>query len=455
MYDLKIVNGRIVDLDTMRFIEGDIGVKHGKIIDVGHCPSEGKQTIDARGMVISPGFIDIHMHEEEIGKSGTDDDFDIANAMVRMGVTTCVGGNCGNNRQGIDTFFKFVDHKGAPVNYLSAIGHNSLREKSGINDRYRSASKAEIDTMKKLVEEGVRSGAIGMSFGLEYSPGIEFEEIIEVSKPLMGERFLLSAHYRKDAKYGIQSINEIIDISKETGLPMQISHLGSGTAYGMMDESLKVIQNAIDQNIDVQADCYPYDAFSTKIGSSVFDQGCLELWNKTYQDILLSEPPYKGVRCDEQLFNDIRKNHPDMLAVAFVMNEEEVLSAIKAPFVIVASDGLYNMGQGHPRGAGTFPRVLGRMARDQEAFTLIEAIRKMTSMPADRVGLKLKGRIKSGFDGDLVIFDQNTILDKATYENPTVPPEGIAYVIIDGEIAVEHNQIINGRIGKSIRKSDL
>ncbi|WP_026895569.1 N-acyl-D-amino-acid deacylase family protein [Clostridiisalibacter paucivorans] len=455
MYDLKIVNGKIIDLDANGFIDGDIGIKDGKIVDVGNCPSEGKNTIDAKGKIVSPGFIDIHMHEEKIGYSTDGDDYDIANNMIKMGATTCVAGNCGNNRQSVEEFFDFINKNGSPVNYLSALGHNYLREMVGIDNRYRHATKMEIQKMQDIVKESIGSGIIGISFGLEYSPGVEFEEVIELCRPLKGDRFLISAHYRKDAKYGIKSIDEMIEISKITGLPMQISHLGSCTAYGMMKESLEVIQKAIDDGVDVKADCYPYDAFSTKIGSAVFDEGCLELWNKSYNDILLTETPYKGMRCDENMFYDARENHPEMLAVAFVMNEDEVIEAIKAPFVMVASDGIYNRGQGHPRGAGTFPRVLGRFVREQEALSLIEAVRKMTSMPAKRLGLKSKGKIKPEFDADIVIFNQDTIIDGATFENPTLPPNGIDYVIVNGQIAVKENKIINGRIGRVIKREEL
>ena len=453
MYDLKIINGKIIDSEKMIFIFGDIGIKDGKIISIGICNLDSKITIDAKGNIISPGFIDIHMHEEVIGKSDNDD-FDIANNMLKMGVTTCLAGNCGENRQSVDTFFDFIDKNGAPVNYLSAIGHTYLRQLVGINDRYKSASEDEIKKMKVLIKKAIKTGIIGISFGIEYSPGIEFNEIIQVCEPFIGGDFLLSAHYRKDAKFGIQSIKELIEASRITKLPMQISHLGSATAYGMMDESLAVIQEAIDEGIDIMADCYPYNAFSTKIGTAVFDDGCLELWNKNYNDILLTEEPYKNIRCNKVIFKDARKNHPNILAIAFVMNEYEVVKAIKAPFVIIASDGLYNMGNGHPRGAGTFPRVLGKYVRNDKSLSLIEAINKMTLMPAKRIALTKKGKIKLGYDADLVIFNHETIIDKATFESSKLPPDGIEYVIINGRIAVEHNIIKENRLGKIIRRND-
>lgn len=455
MFDIKIGNCRVYDFDTNEEMVLDIGIINGKIEAIGKEIGAGKVEIDATGLIVSPGFVDIHMHEEVLGNTIDGDDYDIANKMILMGATTCVAGNCGNNRQGVDEFFDFIDENGAPVNYLSFIGHNYLRNRVGIKDRYRRATDDELREMKDLLIEAIDNGAIGLSFGLEYSPGVTLDEIIELCKPIMDKDVLLSAHFRKDAKYGIESIEELIEVSRITGLPMQISHLGSCTAYGMMKESLDVIQQAIDEGIDVEADCYPYDAFSTFIGSAVFDEGCFELWGKSYDSILLTEEPYKGVRCDKELFYKVREEYPDMLVVAFVMNEDEVIECIKAPFVSIASDGIYRKSQGHPRGAGTFPKVLGKYVRDENRISMVDALKKMTLVPAKRLGLNTKGEIKEGKDGDIVIFDPEKIKDNADFMNPTNSPDGIKYVILNGEIVVEDNKIIKSRQGKVIRRGEL
>ncbi|WP_130805983.1 N-acyl-D-amino-acid deacylase family protein [Senegalia massiliensis] len=452
MFDIKIKDGTIYDFNDNSKKVLDIGITNGKIIKIEENIGQAKKEIDASNMVVSPGFIDIHMHEETIGNTVDNDDYDIANKMLLMGVTTGVGGNCGINKQSIKEFYDFVDKNGSPINYLLFIGHNYLREQVGIEDRYRKATDKEIEEMKVLLNEAIDYGAIGLSFGIEYSPGITLDEIVKLCEPLKGKEVLLSAHYRKDVKYAIESVNELIDISKKTGIPMQISHLGSCAAYGMMDETLEVIQNAIDDGIDIEADCYPYEAFSTYIGSAVFDEGCFELWNKSYDSILLTEEPYKGVKCDQELFHKVRKEYPNMLVVAFVMNEKEVIEAIKSPFMSIASDGLYNKSQGHPRGAGTFPRILSKYVREEKELTMIDALKKMSLKPAKRLGLKHKGEIKLNYDADLVIFNPENIQDNADYLNPTVPPEGIEYVIINGEIAVEDNNIKESRLGKVIRK---
>ena len=454
MTDLVIKNGRVVDFESGTIRVCDICIEDGKISFVGKWHGEGKKIIDAKGNIVSSGFIDIHMHEEVIEKGISGDVYDIANYMLLMGVTTCVGGNCGDNYMKVKDFFEYIDKNGSPVNYLLYSGHNTIREKIGIN-RYKSATKSEIYKMAKYLKEDFDNGAIGISFGIEYSPGVTKEEIVNVTNILNDYDIILAAHYRKDAIYGLESVKELIDISNVTKKPMQISHLGSCSAFGYMREALAEIERAVKSGINVKADCYPYAAFSTKIGTSVFDEGCFENWGKSYQDILLTESPYKGVRCTKELFYEVRKRYPEMIVVAFVMNEDEVVEALKSPYVFVASDGLYRKGQGHPRGAGTFPRILGKYVREDRSLTLIDALNKMTKLPAERLKLKNKGQIKEGMDGDIVIFNPDTIIDCATFVEPTLPPKGIEYVIVGGEIAVKGNKIINNRLGKSIRRKEL
>ncbi|MDP3487556.1 MAG: amidohydrolase family protein, partial [Bacillota bacterium] len=286
-----------------------------------------------------------------------------------------------------------------------------MRNAVGSSDRYRKSTKQHIEKMQRLLIEAVEQGAIGLSLGLEYAPGVDMDEVLELCSAVQGRTILLSAHYRKDAKHSISSLQELINISKLSGFPMLVSHLGSCSAFGMITESLTLLQNARDQGLDISADCYPYAAFSAFLGSAVFDPGCFELWNKSYDSILLTEAPYVGLRCDEALFYRVRQEQPDMLVVAFVMNEEEVAEALKAPFVMIASDGLFRNGQGHPRGAGTFPRVLGHYVRERRALSLLDALKKVTIMPAQRLGLANKGQIKEGFDADIVIFREDDILD--------------------------------------------
>ncbi len=455
MYDILIKNGTVIDFAKNKKLVADVGIKNGKIIDLGRCTESSKETIDAEGLLVSPGFIDIHMHEEKIGNSADGDDYDIANKMLGMGVTTAVGGNCGINKQSVQEFSNFVDYNGAPINYLNFVGHNYLRELLGI-DINREASRFEIEKMKHMIKKDIEdSGAIGISFGIAYSPGITSDEIVNLCKIEDVTNILLSAHYRADSSESLDSINELIEISKHTNLPMQISHIGSCSAFGYMKSSLDLIQNARYEGVDVAADCYPYDSFSTYIGAAGLKDGFFKKYNKTYKNILLTEDPYKGMFCDEILYKKARKEHPEMLVVGFVMNEDEVVEALKSPFVYVASDGLLNRGQGHPRAAGTFPKVLGKFVREEKKLDLIDALKKMTLLPAKRLGLTNKGDIRPGMDGDITIFNPNTISDNATYIEPSTPPTGIEYVIIGGVVASKQNKTINNRLGKLIRRDKL
>ncbi|MFZ7132590.1 MAG: N-acyl-D-amino-acid deacylase family protein [Eubacteriales bacterium] len=449
MTTLKIINGKIPNFDEMKLEEKDVLIKDGKIEKIGKIEEEADQVIDAKGKVVSPGFIDIHMHEEVI--ENVEDPYFTSYYELKMGTTTCVAGNCGNNRQSVKEFKDYIDKNGAPVNYLSFIGHNYLRNQVGIDDRYRAATDEEIDKMKELIKETLPLGILGISYGIEYSPGIDFKELVEITKALDSKDYLLSAHYRSDGEKSVESIEEMVKISTESGVPMQIAHIGSCSAFGFMKETLDMIKEYQDKGADVMADCYPYDAFATFIGSAVFDDGCFERWDKTYSDILLTEEPMKNVRCDKETFEKARKEYPNMIAAAFVMREEEVIEALKAPFVFVGSDSLFRKDMGHPRGAGSFPRVLGRYVREMGELPLIDALWKMTLGPAERLSLSHKGQIKEGMDADITIFDPDTVEDGATFAEPTLPPVGISHVILGGKVAVENNEVKEGRLGRFIK----
>ena len=454
MLDIKIVNGKIIDVENKTAREGDLGIKDGIISDIGSVPAQAKVVIDAEGKYVSPGFIDIHMHEEDFSLTKKQE-YDISDTMLNMGVTTCVAGNCGNNRQSILELYDFVNEKGNPVNYLTYIGHNFLRVEAGNTDIYKRSSKEQIEKMQRWVKEAVDFGAIGVSYGLEYCPGIDTEEAVAITKEIQGrDDLLLAAHYRKDAIHALDSINEMAYIGREAKIPFQISHLSSCSAFGNMKEALDLIQDIRDKGTDIMVDAYPYDAFSTYIGSAVFDEGCFETWGKSYDAIMLTEDPYKGVYCDKELFEKVRKEYPKMLVVAYVMNEEEIIEALNHPLVMVASDGIYRNHSGHPRGAGTFPRVIGRFVRDMKVMEFFDAISKMTYMPAQRLKLNRKGLLKEGYDADITIFDYNTIIDKATFQEPQLRPEGIDYVILGGKLAIEKGKTVNNTLGKFCNRGE-
>ena len=334
------------------------------------------------------------MHEEHFAEEG--EHYVIAQMMLEMGVTTAVGGNCGMQNQNLSYFKEVLDRLGgSPVNYIMLAGYNTFRYELGIG-RYETASQEQREAIRKLLQRELNEGAYGISFGIEYDPGITTEEILFAIGVTEDPNLLVSAHYREDCLQDINPVQEMIEIAEKIPMKFQISHLSSCSAMGLMQESLDAINEAMKRNPKLNYDTYPYNAFSTHMGSAVFEDGCIEGWHKDYSDILLTDAPYKDIRCTKEIFEKVREEYPDMLAVAFVMNEEEIAAAIANPNGMVASDAIINNGNGHPRAAGTFPRVLGKYVREDKALPLIDAIRKMTLEPAKRMDLDQKGRIELG-----------------------------------------------------------
>ena len=396
MLDLLIKNGQYPDFSEGRMKQGNIGITDGKITYIGPEEPDTKERLDARGKVVSPGFIDIHMHEEHFAEEG--EHYVIAQMMLEMGVTTAVGGNCGMQNQNLSYFKEVLDRLGgSPVNYIMLAGYNTFRYELGIG-RYETASQEQREAIRKLLQRELNEGAYGISFGIEYDPGITTEEILFAIGVTEDPNLLVSAHYREDCLQDINPVQEMIEIAEKIPMKFQISHLSSCSAMGLMQESLDAINEAMKRNPKLNYDTYPYNAFSTHMGSAVFEDGCIEGWHKDYSDILLTDAPYKDIRCTKEIFEKVREEYPDMLAVAFVMNEEEIAAAIANPNGMVASDAIINNGNGHPRAAGTFPRVLGKYVREDKALPLIDAIRKMTLEPAKRMDLDQKGRIELGCD---------------------------------------------------------
>ncbi len=410
---------------------------------------QSRESLDAEGMVVSPGFIDIHMHEEDFLLEG--EKYVIAEMMLKMGVTTAVGGNCGIQRQKVEKFREVIEKLGgSPINYMLMTGYNQKRYDLSVQ-RFEKISSWQQCSIMRAIEKELEAGVCGISFGIEYDPGISAEEMIETLKAFKTDSLLAAAHYRTSCIENIDSIEEMVNIADKTSVKFQVSHLSSCSAMGKMKESLELIRKEALKNSKLDFDTYPYNAFSTMLGSQVFEPGCLERWKKDYDCILLTDEPYKNMRCDENLFREARERYPDMLAVVFAMNESEIKEARTCDAGMIASDGIISGGRGHPRAAGTFPRILGKYVREEKAIGLIDALEKMTIKPADRLCLKGKGRIKTGCDADIVIFDPGKIAEAADFTNLTPWPEGIKYVFIDGVKAIENKRLINGRLGRFIK----
>lgn len=446
MLDILIQSGQYPDYEKGKMVNGDIGIKDGKILKVGRITESAEAIIQAEGKIVSPGFIDIHMHEEDFINEG--EKYVISKMMLKMGVTTCLGGNCGLQHQSVKEFMDTISRLGgSPVNYMLLAGYNSMRNHFGIG-RYEIAPEKVIKQISEKMKEEIKNGAFGISFGLEYDPGISFEEVLSILNDQPQEDLFVSMHYREDSAGSSEAIKEMIDIARLSEKKFQISHLSSCSAMGQMEAALKEINNGIAENPKLNYDTYPYNAFSTHLGSAVFNDGCFERWNKGYESILLTDEPYKNCFCNKELFEKARKEYPEMLAVAFVMNEEEIAAAICNPHGMIASDGIINNGNGHPRAAGTFPRVLGKYVRESGCISMIDALRKMTLEPAKRIGLIEKGQIQEGMDADITIFDPKIIKDGATFEELNIAPSGIDFVILNGQVGLAQGEIINDRLGR-------
>ena len=452
MLDILIVNGIYPDYAGNAMKKANIGLEGGKITYIGDERPEAAQIIDASDRVVSPGFIDIHMHEENFSEGKH---YCIANMMLKQGVTLAVGGNCGVMNQTVREFRDTIDELGgAPINYMMYTGYNNYWVKLGLG-HFDKSTPEQRKAIHEKMKEDLAAGAMGISFGIEYDPGMTTEEIIEAANMVDDDKLLIAAHIREDCWRDISAVTEMIEIQKKTNKRVQISHVSSACALGLMKECLDAINEHIAKDPRLNYDTYPYNAFSTTMGSTVFDDGCLDRWKKDYSDLLLTAEPYFNQFATKEIFDDCRANYPEMLVVAFVMNEDEIAAAISNPNGMVASDGIINYGKGHPRAAGTFPRVLGKYVREDKVVDLITGLRKITLEPAKRLDMEhRKGDIHVGADADITIFDPETIMDGPTFQDIDVPNKGIDYVIVNGKVALKDNEFVDDRAGRFIPYSE-
>ena len=436
---MKIVinNGLVIDPKNSINDYLNLEVTDGKISKISKEKLGGDYEIDAKNLCITPGFIDIHMHED-IMKDGKIQ-IDIFERMLKMGVTTAVGGNCGIGPNNIGEYLKEYE-KNPLINFKMLLPHKVLRDYIGAEDRYASLSSDEIEKMYRYGEKLIKeNNLLGISFGIEYIPGINREELVNLAK--LGENKIIAVHLRKDGKDIIESCEEFFEIAKYVNSHFQISHIGSMAGYGQMRKFLNYIQEKINSGLDIGCDCYPYTAFSTHIGSAVFDDGYIESHGGDYSKLEVLAGKYKGQRCTIEIFNDLRKNSPDTLVAGHLMVDEDIKIAFQNKNVVVASDGLLSeSGNGHPRAVGTFPKFLRKYVLDDKIMSLSEGVAKVTSQPADLYGLEA-GTLSIGASGDITIFSLDELKDNATFEK-LISPSGIKYVLVNGKIALKDGEII-------------
>ena len=448
-----IKNGTVIDPKNQVHSLLNVLLDCGKVAAVTTEQPDADLVIDASGKIVCPGFIDIHMHEDSVNADGTLDkaeDTAIFNCMLRMGVTTAIAGQCGINRHRPGDYLDIVDRVGAAVNVGMLVGHAFVRESVGHMDKYSNVTQTELAAMENVVKEALERGCLGVSFGIRYVPGIDREEMERTAAPCQKQDKLIGAHLRDDAAGIFDAAREFLDVGATLGIPVQVSHIGSMAGFGQMKDFLQLVDDYKLNGLRVSCDCYPYEAFSTMLGSTTYDDGWMERYNCGYDAVELCEGKYKEMRCTREIFEEVRRDDPDCMTVCYVMNGEDVDMALAHPNVMLGSDGIMNQGQGHPRAAGSFTRLLSTYVRGGK-ISLYEAIRKMTAMPAQKMRLSNKGCLNVGADADLVIFDPERITDHASFMAPTRPGEGIDYVFIGGEIAARDCIIVNGNLGRSIR----
>ena len=447
-----VKNGRVIDPYNNIDSKLNIVIKDGKILEITPYEISGEKNIDATGLIVCPGFIDIHMHEDMYHNEEDYLDEWIAKSMLNMGVTTCIGGNCGINLTEPLTYLDAVDRLKLPVNIGLMAGHTNIRECVVENsNKYNPIQTDDIKKIMYTAREYLEGGCFGISYGIRYVPGITELELIEVSKACKPENKIINAHVRDDAKNIIWATKEFIKVGMKLDIPIQNSHIGSMGGYGQMKELLRLLDSVKSSGLDITSDCYPYYAFSTRIGETTYDDGFLERYNIDYDSIEISEGKYKGQRCTKNIFDELRKNSPDTITVGHVMNEKDIDMAILHPNVMIASDGFLHNEQGHPRAAGTFPRLIDKYVKTGK-LSLYDAINKMTTMTAKKLGLSNKGNLSKGSDADITIFSYDEIKDNATFDNPIKKPDGIKYVLIKGSVALKDGEIVNGKLGTSVRR---
>lgn len=449
-----IKNGLLIDPANRVQAKLNLLLDQGKVVAVTGDVPAADRVIDAQGKIVCPGFVDIHMHEDPVesdGKIYADDEKAIFNCMLRMGVTTAIGGNCGENCCNPADYLDIVDRDGLAVNVGMLAGHQWFREYAGATDKYGPATEEQKACMTDEIGKALDRGCLGVSFGIRYVPGIDMDELVAVAAPCQKEGKMIAAHIRSDAEEVFDAGRELMETGKALHIPVEISHIGSMAGFGQMERFMQMVDEYKMNGLDVSCDCYPYYAFSTHLGSTTYDDGWTERYGCGYDVLELCEGKYKGQRCTKEIFDEERANNPNCITVCYVMKDSDVDMAFRHPNVMLASDGIMNHGQGHPRAAGAFPRLLAEFVRPGK-LDLYEAIRMMTAMPAGRLGLTNKGRLNVGADADVVIFDMDKIQDGATFKEPVNAPAGIDYVFIGGEIAAENCRIVRKDLGRSVRK---
>ena len=499
-YDVLITNARVVDGTGNPWFRAEVAIKDGYIVRVGRkLTGRATTVVDARGHILAPGFIDVHAHVEDIFRYPEAENF------IRMGVTTLVTGNCGSSVTDVGAFLGGYKETPLTVNLATLIAHGSVRA-AVMNYANREPTSEELDEMKRLVAKAMDDGAVGLSTGLIYVPGsfAKTDEIIALAEVVAAAGGLYVTHIRNEGNGVLEAVAEAIAIGERAGLPVNISHLKVATPrlWGQANRVLELIRAARARGLEVTADQYAYTASSTSLESLLPDwvlaggrEAALHrlseatlrakvkqelkasLKAKTYSDFRYAVVAFYGANADyngknlvevtrlaqgtesldaqvEQILVMYERGGAGM--IYHTMREDDVVTIMREPFTMVASDaGVRKLGLGvpHPRGYGNNARVLGRFVRELGVLRLEDAVRKMTSLPAQTFRLGRRGLIQEGFVADLVLFDDQTIRDNATYDDPHHFPTGIQAVFVRGVAVLQDGKLTGARPGQAIRRA--
>jgi N-acyl-D-aspartate/D-glutamate deacylase len=442
-YDVVIEGGRALDPETGLDAVRNIGINAGKIAKISENGLSGRRVISAKGLVVAPGFIDLHQHGQ---------DLESQRLKAMDGVTTALEMEIGSSdvagflasKQG-----KSLIHYGTAASHVAAraaafgaaLPQGQLIPKSGpATDQ--PASPEQMEAIKARLRHELDAGALGIGMGIQYTPGATRWEVIEMFR-LAAERAVpVYTHVRSSGRAepgsSIESISEVIGAAAVSGAPLHIVHINSSCGPMALD-CISLVAGARARGLDVTTESYPYEAGMTFINSALFNPGWQEKFGITYSDLML---PETGERLTKQRFDELHNSADSHEVVMFTNRMETVDAVLQNPLVMVASDGL----AGHPRNAGTYCRILARYVRSQGTMSLMDAIRKMSLMPAQVLesstptGRK-KGRLQEGADADVIVFDLQTVSDRSTYQHPMEPSVGVKYLLVNGVPVVDGGKI--------------
>lgn len=500
-YDLIIRNGKVYDGSGVEGQDLDIAINGEQITKIGkRIKGKTNQEIDAAGLAVSPGFIDVHSHLEPLPYLPD------AQSHIRQGVTTALGGPDGSCPLPIGAYLDSLESQGIGYNVAYLVGHNTVRNHvMGLVDR--EPNPEELEQMKQLIAKSMQEGALGISTGLKYLPGTyaKLDEVVALSKVAAEYGGIYTSHLREEGLKLLDGVGEAITIADQANIPVVLTHhkVVGAPMWGSSKKTLAMVDSARAKGLDVMIDQYPYTASFTWLAILIpswalegdpyieFAKRCEnpilrdsikkgivfnlindrggndlrrvqfshfnwkpELAGKTLQDWAIQEGLEPNVENGAELIIQAQL-HRGAQCIFHAMSEEDVERIMQHPQTMIASDGrLTDLGKGHPhpRAYSTFPRVLGYYVREKKVLPLHKAIHKMTGLPARRMGLTDRGLIKAQYFADLTIFDPKKIIDKATFQEPHQYPEGISYVIINGQVVLENGEYRDVRAGKVLRR---